>query len=687
MQTHRLFSTAATLLGLSLTAARADIYMELGINKRFFQTSAAAVKFDHGELNLYLRDGVVILAPCTSDPQLYFYGPHLGCALGITGFVAWGDFNRDGVSDANQYWSIDTVVPAIAIAPSYPQLCSLVSGPPSKLPRPLRVFRDGAVTVFHDLRTPQVTQYNIALYEMVRRYGSVRQVETAVTAGSIVTSGTLIVTVSGADFPVPVSIPITITVEIDPDTLLPVPVFAEEWAATVRLALQANAQVAAVYSVGGEDNSITLTEITPNGNDPNLLLNIDAGTTTSGFLPINSTNTVQGVLVSSPTASLKQMNEELVTGRYVFAFPSKASPTTVPVNMAVTIVPNVEALGSNPRVKGGFRFTSGQFDDGFYQMDPRTLSTITWTGNDASNIVPGDQIYFSILNKSEDRIEFPPTVPQTPVLLATPAVQSYTLPPGFFEVGDENVIDLRYQRTLPVTAVTYDRSKREFRMRVRFVDTYLGWAQGAFPLGTAGDVSPTGDFDRDGMTNVEEYAYQFPTQAEIIAGIKPQLPASARFLRVTDVEPETVNDPALKPTGPVAAALDGTNHVVFKVPYRALTGTSLKYEFTEVTTNPKNLKKKTKRIKPGADWEISFEDGATASRTVRIQVERIDPATGIVDSVGPYPDRANFPLDPLNPITVTMTKQYIVLRSKNPVADPLAPLPELSVKLTPVDIN
>jgi hypothetical protein len=117
MQTHRLVSTAATILGLTLTAARADIYLELGINKRHVQTGGTALRFDHGELNLFLRDGIILLAPCSSDPQLFFYGPHLGCPLGITGYIASGDFNRDGVRDDNQYWSIDSVTPAFPTGP------------------------------------------------------------------------------------------------------------------------------------------------------------------------------------------------------------------------------------------------------------------------------------------------------------------------------------------------------------------------------------------------------------------------------------------------------------------------------------------------------------------------------------------------------------------------------------------
>ena len=701
MQTHRLFSTAATILGLTCTAAHADLYMELGINKRYTQTTGQTVKFDSGELNLYLRDGNIILAPCTSDPQLYFYPPHLFCPLGITGFVAWGDFNRDGVNDANQYWSIDGVVGAQVIAPSYPQLCALISGPPSKLPRPLKVFRDGTVTVFHDLRSPQVIQYNIAVYEMIRRYGSVRQVETIVTTGAVTVPGNLAITVSGVDFPVPVTVQVPVDVEIDPMTQLPTPVYAETWAETMRVAMEANPEISAVYTVGGTENSIVLTEITPNGNDASLNMQINLGTppaggTVAAVVPINSLNTTSGVLVSSPAGALKQMNEELVNGRYIFSFPSKVSPTTIPVNMAVTIVPSLDAYNANPRMKGtGFRFTSGAFSEGYYEMDPRVLNNITWTGNDATNIVPGDQIFFSILNQSESRIEFPPTVPQTPVILATPAVQAYTLPPGFFDVGDQNILDLRFQRSLGFTGASFDRSKREFRMDVKFVDSYLGWAQSAFPLGTSGDTSPAADFDRDGMTNIEEYAYQFPTQAEIIAGAKPQLPGNYRFMRLLETEPETVADVATKPDGVIGPMLDDDNHVVLKVPYRAYTGTSLKYEFVEVTKTENNkgkVKVKTKKIKPGTNWLVTYEtadrdgDGQVedATRLVRAQVERID-ATGAVIEVTTYPDPDVFP--PQSPITVNMTQQFIVLRSKNPVKNPAAPLPDIQVKLTAVDIR
>ncbi|RYD65468.1 MAG: hypothetical protein EOP83_07335 [Verrucomicrobiaceae bacterium] len=166
-------------------------------------------------------------------------------------------------------------------------------------------------------------------------------------------------------------------------------------------------------------------------------------------------------------------------------------------------------------------------------------------------------------------------------------------------------------------------------------------------------------------------------------------------MRLLEVEPETVADVAMKPDGVIGPMLDEDNHIVFKVPYRAYTGTSLKYEFTEVTKTTNNagkVKIKTKKIKPGANWLVTYEtadrdgDGQVedATRLVRAQVERID-ATGAVVEVTTYPDPTVFP--PQSPITVNMTQQFIVLRSKNPVKNPSATLPTIDVKLTAVDIR
>lgn len=690
METHRLVSTAATILGLTISAAHGQVLLQLGINKRHVQTGANVIRFDHGELDLSLSDGSILLAACSSDPQLFFYGPHLGCALGITGFISSGDFNRDGVRDDNQYWSIDSITPALLIEPARPDLCSLVSAPPSKLPRPLRIFQDGSVIAFHDLRTPQVTQYNLSFYQMIRRYGSVRQVETAVAAGAVETTGTIDVVVTSVDLPGgSKTVPVTVTVTSSDGEDLPV--FAEQWAENVRVALSSDPDITAFYSVSGSGSAIELTEIVPNGNDATLNIALTPGSTTTPSLPIpTSVNTLAGVLAKAPATALKQMNEELVNGRYVFSFPRLDNPNGIPVYMPVTIVPNVEALGSNPRTKAGFRLTSGVWKDGAYQMDPRLINTLTWTGNDSTVVVPGDQIFFSILSPSEDRITFPPTIPEAPVLLPSPVVQSYTLPPAFYDVGEEGVIDVRYQRTLPINNVSFDRSRRQFRGRVQFVDSYPGYGQGIFPLGSAGDTTPDGDFDRDGMSNIEEFAFQFPTNEDITASAREQfVPAPVppdpnfpgvimveEFRRVIEKEDEPIIDDTLAPAGPVGPALEPDNRVAFRVPFRPRTGASLRYDFFELTTNNKG-KVKSKRIKPGAKWAVTLEDVAVpVTRNVHIEVSILDAVTRETLFIRTRPAT----------VTVSVTQQELVLRSVNPV-NPADPLPTVDVKVTPISLK
>jgi hypothetical protein len=219
-------------------------------------------------------------------------------------------------------------------------------------------------------------------------------------------------------------------------------------------------------------------------------------------------------------------------------------------------------------------------------------------------------------------------------------------------------------------------------MPVKFIDTYPGYAQRAFPLGTAGDISANGDFDRDGMLNIDEYAFQFPSNAEISAAAKAQfepanqeVESAEEFSRVIEEEEEPVANALLKPVGPAAAALDADNHIVFKVPYRAHTGTSLRYDFVEITE--KKGKQKTKKIKPGAKWKVTYEEGATVTRSVHLEVKLVDPVTREVLAVEIRDDAVN----------VDVTQQFIVLRSANPVANPAAPIPKIGVKIVPVDIR
>lgn len=673
METHRIAATVATLL--TLATAQADVYMGLGVNKRYYQQNAFKLEFDTGELDLLVRDGLVILAFCTIDPQLFFFGPVLVppiCPLGATAFIAAGDVDRDGIRDDNQYWSVDSVIPAFIIEPSRPELAQLFSAPPSKLPRPLPNFRDDSVVTFYDIRGASVTQYDQSRYELIIRYGSVPQVETAATLGTINITGALDVVVSGQDIVgSPLTVPVAVTAGLNGPGV----------ANSIRVALAAVPAITDVYTVGGTGSAIVLTERTPDGNDPTLNVGVFAGTSGGfGYPTPFSINTAIGSF-KSPAAASKQMREELVTGQYIFTYPRLDAPDLNPVAIPVTITPNVEALDGASRSRNGFRFTTGTWDGDVYQMDPRLINVVRWTGNDRSNIRPGDQIYFSILNPREEFLTFPPTIPEAPVILSSPTVQDYTIPPFFYEVGEEGVMNLDYQRFLPSNGVAYDVSERDFRAKLRMVDSYAGYAQITFPLGTSkDDISPTGNFDRDSMSNLEEFAFQWPTNEDINANANEQFipdpdvvlvgfpPVVEEFNRVVSKVAEPITNVAAQPTGPVGPFLDALNHVVYEVPYRPRTGTALKYEFVEITTDSKG-REKAKKIKLGAKWTTSFREQADVFPTPTIEVKLVDAQT-----------RDVYAFAQRGAPNVNLTQQFLVLRSVNPV-NPADPLPKLGVRL------
>jgi hypothetical protein len=611
--------------------------MTLSVDKRFYQRSGFRLDFAAGQLNLLLSDGQVYLdGACVIDPQPFFFGPSQlpPCPLGATGFIAQGDVDRDGIRDDNQYWSVVGVVPAFLVEPSRPDLVQLFSAPPSKLPRPLSNFRDDSIVTFYNVSTPAVTQYDWSRYELTLPYGSNSQVETAVVQALIQTGGFLNVVVTGVDI---AGSPLVVQVPVLPGD------FGGELAVKIREALEDVPAITDFYAVGGIGANVVLTELEPNGNDPTLSIVVEAGTATGFGLPTPiSLNTVTGA-VASPAATAKRMREELVNGQYIFNFPRLNNPELTPVAIPVTLTPMVEALDGASRSKDGFRFTSGTWDGEYYQLDPRLINLITWTGNNRSNIRPNDRMFFSILSAAEDTIIFPPTVPLTRVLLSDATVQEYTLPPFFFDVGVEGVMSVDCQRFLPSNGVAFDTSSRQFRANVRMVDSYAGFAQITFPVGSTKDaLKPASDVDRDGMSNIDEFAFEWPTRELLIAeGFAPEglgfgTPAA--------------NNSLIKPALPVVA-LDEFNHIVVKASRRSLTGTSLRYVFALLDTTKKNPKYRA--IKPGSQWTI----------TETQEIEQFGP--GLVE----------------------LPRDYITLRSVNPVANPADPLPAIRVLVTPITLK
>ncbi|BDS05923.1 hypothetical protein NT6N_09630 [Oceaniferula spumae] len=220
-------------------------------------------------------------------------------------------------------------------------------------------------------------------------------------------------------------------------------------------------------------------------------------------------------------------DETVVTGTYKFGLPgllSSAAPPGTPnpqVVLNFTKLPMPESwpgLSQSP-LKSGFRFTNdNQWSaDGFIEFDPRVFNDITWQGIDTTNTFVGaDTLRLWIRDVPHDSpfdvpglfdldVSFP--LSGSPFILPDPTVGLYRLPTFFYTPGDEGTLYLRLDRNFSSTVVTRDASTRVWTTRIRFIDTYSGFALLGFPSGTpANQRAASFDFDGDGFSNLIEFA-------------------------------------------------------------------------------------------------------------------------------------------------------------------------------------
>ncbi|BCX46526.1 hypothetical protein HAHE_04340 [Haloferula helveola] len=210
-------------------------------------------------------------------------------------------------------------------------------------------------------------------------------------------------------------------------------------------------------------------------------------------------------------AGRDQFDAELVEGVYTFTFPSLNQPgARLGLNVAYQVIPEaVDITAIYPDL--GFKFLGGRWDGmGNRLMDPRLLNRVSWQGVELSNTYPTDQYRFSIRDSiDEDIITFPPSA--TPIALTLSEVlqdRGYTIPPGFYSPGDTGICQLRLDRFLGTTPVTFETSVRLFNFPIRFVATYAGFRTFGFGAGSAASnlTQANRDFDGDGFTNIEEWA-------------------------------------------------------------------------------------------------------------------------------------------------------------------------------------
>lgn len=198
---------AVVALIASAIPAKSEIVLTLSTGRSYIQSGRFNMAFDGGDLFVGLRDGNAIIVGCAGAGEGFIIRPNLFCPLGTTGFIANGDLDGDGLRDDLVYESISQVIAAILVEPFRPDLCELVSAPPSALPRPLGPFVDRGAIIFFNVLTNTVLQFNVSIYEFARNYpagpGGLGLMEEEIVLGSYIFSFPRL---GNPDLPIPIAV-------------------------------------------------------------------------------------------------------------------------------------------------------------------------------------------------------------------------------------------------------------------------------------------------------------------------------------------------------------------------------------------------------------------------------------------------------------------------------------------------
>lgn len=221
----------------------------------------------------------------------------------------------------------------------------------------------------------------------------------------------------------------------------------------------------------------------------------------------------------------QKMESEVVPGVYHFSFPRLHDPV-IRVPISPVIYPMPEGATEKNQQKVGVRIgtTNSWTKNGFMELSYIKPNVIQWSGFNPAIVYAGvDSLYFSMRFLSD------PTNPRSPVsyydpvrretpasvfpsfvsggdpriLLPTPFVDSFTLPP-VFAGGTTAVIELELQRNFQTGGITYDFSNRKFQIPVIIVNRYSDYQEIRFQQETK-KVGILEDNDGDGFNNLTEW--------------------------------------------------------------------------------------------------------------------------------------------------------------------------------------
>jgi len=138
--------------------------------KQYQQFSNLQTRFLGGALNINVTDGFWVVAGCFANGGTYIQPPTLGCSLGTTALIIAGDFDGDGLSDSQTFWSVPLIQDHQYMRPLRADLVELNFAPASKLPRPLGGFLERSVQLYHNVLSPPLNLFSVSNYSFSRTY-------------------------------------------------------------------------------------------------------------------------------------------------------------------------------------------------------------------------------------------------------------------------------------------------------------------------------------------------------------------------------------------------------------------------------------------------------------------------------------------------------------------------------------
>ena len=176
----------ASALLASASAGFAEIRLYFTTDRSYRQ-NPREVAFQTGSFGIRAWDGNWFYGCGAAAPNSIpnFFFPSIACPLGATGYLVAGDGDGDGIRDDFSYWEITNLIPGVAFEPNRPDLCSLYSAPPSKLPRPLGAFTDLTDTIFYNLvdTTQPIRMYKLPDYRFDLTFESRTAMDQQVVTG------------------------------------------------------------------------------------------------------------------------------------------------------------------------------------------------------------------------------------------------------------------------------------------------------------------------------------------------------------------------------------------------------------------------------------------------------------------------------------------------------------------------